>query len=221
MRFQLVRIGQADCLHRDSRRLAGFHPNVFIGRIILRQPHKETFGGFDAMPADSAHDGVFLGAFPRRSRILDRIASAAVQQAMKAGTCPKGQVALFQQQCVHSPHRQVTQYPDTGCAAADNDYPSFFHSFLSSRAVHHHLPSLGKDTAADSAGINKNSPDPFCANTKKCVRTISSSLGFRHPYCTLYRPLRQANSRDPQCFPQIFHSCRRLTLTAQAPLATA
>ena len=112
----------------DARPAAGFHPRLFKVGIVLLGEDEEAFGFFHTFLADAAQDHVFFNAFLGRLVVFHRIAAAAVQQAVIAGTGTGSDTALFQQYGLDSAHAEVAQDAYTCGAAADNDYSRVFHT---------------------------------------------------------------------------------------------
>jgi len=64
-------------------------------QIIFRQRDKQTIGWFNAVTGDAPEDLVFSNTLPCGFRIRDRIARAAVEQAVITPGCPCRDIMAF------------------------------------------------------------------------------------------------------------------------------
>jgi hypothetical protein len=121
IRFQLERVGRRKRAVLDARLIAAAPQLMVVSRIIAGQFDDQPAGQFDAMRGDAAHDAIFADALLGRDRIFDRVAHAAVQQAVAAAGRAVGQIVLFEQQHADAAQRQIARYAAAGDAAADDN----------------------------------------------------------------------------------------------------
>ena len=107
---------------------AGLNPGLFVIGIVLLAEDEESLGFLNAFATDTAQYHIFFDAFLSRLIVLYRIATAAVQQAVEAGTCARSNAPLLKQHGLDSAHAEISQDTYASSTAADNDYSRVFHT---------------------------------------------------------------------------------------------
>ncbi len=101
----------------DARIFAVLQKRVAVALGVARKTHKEPAGGFHAFAGDHAQDGVFTDALLRCLRVGNRVARAAVEQAV-AGSCGAvREIPFLHQIMADSPEREVARNATAGSTA--------------------------------------------------------------------------------------------------------
>src|SRR5436305_388738 len=79
--------------------------------VFFGHRHKVAAGILDGGPSNPTEDTAFLDALDGGGRVVDAIAAARVQQAVRPPGGPRGQVALFDQHRFDAAHGQVAEHP--------------------------------------------------------------------------------------------------------------
>jgi hypothetical protein len=90
--------------------------------VVVRRGDEETAGVLDAIGRDPPQDDVLLDALLGRQRVLDRVASAGVQQPVEATAGALGEVAALDQHDVEAAKRGVPRDSGAGGATADHQH---------------------------------------------------------------------------------------------------
>src|SRR5262249_37900319 len=94
-------------------------------RVVPGRCYEEAARVLDAVGRDPAQDRVLDHALARRNRILDRVAPARVQEAVKAARRPRGEIASLDEHRREAAHRRVARDAGPGRAAADDENDRF------------------------------------------------------------------------------------------------
>src|SRR2546429_642219 len=91
------------------------------GLVLLRHGDKVAAGIFDRGPRDAAQDASFLDALDGGGQVVDAVASARVQQPVRAPGGTGCEVALFDKDRIDAAHRQVAEHPGARGPTPDDD----------------------------------------------------------------------------------------------------
>src|SRR5207247_6649354 len=86
---------------------------------------EQAAGVLDAVGRGAAQDGVLRDALASRDRVLDRVASAGMEEAVKAAGRPGGQVVALDENDRETAHGRVARDPGPGRAAGDDEHFRF------------------------------------------------------------------------------------------------
>ena len=100
-----------DPLAGDARFGAALDETWLPGKVFLGDRNEVSTGVLDGGPGNPTEDAAFLDALDGGGRVVDAIAAARVQQAMRPPGGPRGQVALFDQHRFDAAHGQVAEHP--------------------------------------------------------------------------------------------------------------
>ncbi len=108
-----------------SRSPVAAHPCgelVRVGRVVPRRGHEEPAGVLDAVGGDPAQDAVLADALLGCPRVLDRVATSGVQQAVEAAARALGEIRAVDQHHVQPAQRRVPGHARARGAATDHEH---------------------------------------------------------------------------------------------------
>src|SRR6201989_340796 len=114
------RLGRTDLLAVDAGRAAPGHELVGVLGIVERRRDEEAADVLDAVGRDVPEDPVLADALLGGVRILDRVATARVEQTVEAAGRTLGQVEPVDEHHVVAPERRVPGHTGPRSAPTDN-----------------------------------------------------------------------------------------------------
>ena len=109
----------------DSRRPTRPDEVRPVLRAVFRKGDEQALRGLDAVGGNPPEDAVFGNALPRRVGVVDRVATAAVEEPLVTAGGAGGKIPLFNKQRRDSAQGQVACDAGPGRAAADDQYFRF------------------------------------------------------------------------------------------------
>ena len=110
-RLATARLFDRNPLAADARFATALHEARNPRFVLLRNRDEVAAGVLDRGPGNSTENAAFLDALDGGGQVVDAIASARVQQAMRPAGGARSQVALFDQHRINAAHGQVTEHP--------------------------------------------------------------------------------------------------------------
>jgi hypothetical protein len=120
--LHLQRLADRDLLRRQRTRPAPLHELVAVRGIVVGRDDEQPAGVLDAVGDDAAQDRVLGHALLGGDAVLDDVAPAGMQQAVKAAARALGEIGAVDEDDVEPAQRRVPRDSGARRAAADDQY---------------------------------------------------------------------------------------------------